>query len=155
MTLPIYVLNGPSLNLLGTREPEIYGHATLADIERLCATRAKVYGLETVFRQSNIEGVLVDWIQEAREKASALIINGAAYTHTSIAILDALRAFDKPVIEVHLSNPFRREPFRGHSYVSLGSTGVIVGLKEHGYVLAIDALANMLESTSNDRRRTN
>ena len=155
MTLPIYVLNGPSLNLLGTREPEIYGYATLADIERLCTARAKIYGLQVVFRQSNVEGVLVDWVQEAREKASALIINGAAYTHTSIALLDALRALDKPVMEVHLSNPFRREPFRSHSYVSLGATGVIVGLKEHGYELAIDALAKIIESTSNDSKRPN
>ena len=155
MGKPIYVLSGPNLNMLGTREPDIYGHQTLDDVRALCEARASSLGHVVVFRQSNHEGVLVDWIQEAREKASALIINGAAYTHTSIAILDALRAFDKPVIEVHLSNPFRREPFRRHSYVSLGSTGVIVGLKEHGYVLAIDALANMLESTSNDRRRTN
>src|SRR3954466_13652448 len=125
----IYVLNGPSLNLLGLREPEVYGRATLADIERLTAEHAKSHGLEVAFRQSNHEGVLIDWIQEAREKSAGLIINPGAFTHTSIALYDALRAYDKPIIEVHLSNPQAREEFRRHSWVSMAATGVICGFR--------------------------
>ena len=155
MPSPIYVLNGPSLNLLGTREPEVYGRATLADIERLTADHARTYGLEIVFRQTNHEGVMVDWIQEGREKASGLILNAAAFTHTSIAVYDALRVFDKPIIEVHLSNPQKREQFRRHSYVSLAATGVILGFKEQGYVMAIDAMAKLIGSGANERRRSN
>ena len=146
MTLPIYVLNGPMLNLLGTREPEIYGSTTLAQIEEAVTARAKDHGYGIVFRQSNHEGELVDWVQEAREKGSGLIINGAAYTHTSIALLDALRALDKPIIEVHLSNPYRRESYRRHSYVSEAATGVICGLKETGYLMAVDAIAKFAKA---------
>jgi len=144
MVLPVYVLNGPNLNLLGTREPEVYGHATLADIEKTVTARAKGQGLKVVFRQSNHEGDLVDWIQEAREKACGVIINPGAYGHTSIAIFDAFKALGKPIIEVHLSNPHQREAFRHHSYVSLIAKGVIVGLGDMGYVLAIDAIAQLI-----------
>jgi len=145
MTQPIYVLNGPTLNLLGTREPEIYGTTTMEDIEKAVAARARGHGLKTVFRQSNREGELVDWIQEARTKGAGVIINAAAYSHTSIALLDALRALEKPIIEVHLSNPYRREPFRHHSYVSEAATGVICGLKNTGYLLAVDAIAELIK----------
>ena len=141
MAAKIFILNGPNLNLLGVRQPEIYGSETLADIEALCATRAAELGLQIDFRQSNIEGELVGWIQEARDGAAGIIINAAAYTHTSIAILDALKAVDVPVIEVHLSNVFAREDFRHHSYVSLAATGVICGLGSAGYLLALEALA--------------
>lgn len=139
--LPIYVLNGPTLNLLGTREPEIYGHTTLAQIGKMVAARAKTHDLATVFRQSNHEGDLVDWIQEARLKGCGVILNGAAYTHTSVAIYDALKTLGKPIIEVHLSNPHAREHFRHRSYVSKIATGVICGLKEQGYLAAVDAMA--------------
>ena len=148
MTAPIYVLNGPTLNLLGTREPEVYGRATLADLERLTLERARSHGLEVVFRQTNHEGVLIDWVQEAREKASGLILNAAAFTHTSIALYDALRVLDKPIIEVHLSNPHAREAFRHHSYVSLVAQGVICGFKDTGYVLAVDAMAKLVGKRS-------
>jgi 3-dehydroquinate dehydratase-2 len=155
MPSPIYVLNGPSLNLLGTREPEVYGRATLADIERLTAEHARSHGLEVVFRQSNHEGVLIDWIQEAREKSCGIIMNPGAYTHTSLALYDALRAFDKPIIEVHLSNPQAREQFRRHSYVGMAATGSICGFRDTGYVLAVDAMAKLIGSGANERRRTN
>jgi 3-dehydroquinate dehydratase-2 len=144
MAKPIYVLNGPNLNMLGLREPAIYGRETLADVERLATQHAKAKGLKLVFRQSNSEGELVGWIQEAREKASGIILNAGAYTHTSIAMLDALNAAELPCIEVHLSNIFRREPFRHHSYVSFAAKGVICGFGPKGYVLAVDALADML-----------
>ena len=144
MNLPVYVLNGPNLNLLGTREPEVYGRQTLSDIEKAVTQRAKKTGLEVVFRQSNHEGQLVDWIQEARTKASGVIINPGAYTHTSIALLDALKMLDKPIIEVHLSNPHQREPFRRHSYVSMAAKGVIMGLGSLGYLAAIDAMAGLI-----------
>ncbi len=147
-TLPIYVLNGPTLNLLGTREPEIYGRTTLDEIGAMTAARAKTHGLEVVFRQSNHEGVLVDWIQEARTKGAGVIINGAAYTHTSVAIHDALKALEKPIIEVHLSNPHARERFRHRSFVSLVATGVICGLKEQGYLAAVDAMAVLIKGRS-------
>ncbi len=143
--LPIYVLNGPTLNLLGVREPEIYGRTTLAEIGRLVAARAKSHGLAVVFRQSNHEGELVDWIQEARAKGAGVVINPAAYSHTSIAIHDALKALDKPVIEVHLSNPHARELFRHRSFVSKVATGVICGLKEQGYLAAVDAMAVLIK----------
>ena len=143
MPQPIYVLNGPNLNLLGARETEIYGRQSLADIETAVAARAKAHGLETVFRQTNQEGILVNWVQEARDNASALILNAGAYAHTSIALLDACRAFGKPVIEVHLSNIFRREHFRRRTYISEGALGVIVGFGPQSYLLAIDALAAM------------
>jgi len=141
----IYVLNGPNLNLLGSREPEVYGRIMLADIEKAVSARAKAHGYEVIFRQSNHEGVLVDWIQEARTDAAGLVLNAGAYTHTSLAIHDALRALDRPLIEVHLSNIFAREPFRHHSHVSPVATGVICGLGETGYLLAIDALASLLK----------
>ena len=144
MILPVYVLNGPNLNLLGSREPEVYGRQTLSDIEKAVAQRAKKTGLEVVFRQSNHGGVLVDWIQEARTKASGVIINPGAYTHTSIALLDACKILDKPIIEVHLSNPHQRERFRHHSYVSMVAKGVIMGLGSMGYVVAMDAMAGLV-----------
>jgi 3-dehydroquinate dehydratase II len=143
----IYVLNGPNLNLLGQREPDIYGRTTLADIEQLTAKRAKTHGLATIFRQSNHEGDLVDWIHEARPVAAGVIINAGAYTHTSVALHDALRALDCPVIEVHLSNTFAREEFRRHSYISPVAKGLIVGFGAQSYVLAIDAMASLLGET--------
>ena len=144
MSKTIFILNGPNLNLLGTREPDIYGAETLADIETGSRARALELGIDIEFRQSNLEGELVNWIQEARSKADALILNAGAYTHTSIAILDALRAFDKPIIEVHLSNIFRREDYRKHSYVSEAATGIISGFGSHGYMLSIDAAAKLI-----------
>lgn len=135
----ILILNGPNLNLLGEREPTIYGRTTLRDIEELCRVRAAVANATVDFRQSNDEGELIGWIHAARREADALLINAGAYSHTSIAILDALLALSIPVIEVHLSNIFRREPFRHHSYVSQAATGLICGLGAHGYELAIDA----------------
>jgi len=143
-SLPIYILNGPNINLLGEREPEIYGHTTLPQIGEMCAAQAKAHGLSTVFRQTNREGDLVDWIQEARKQACAIIINPAGYGHTSIAVLDALLACKMPIIEVHLSNIFRRDSFRQHSYVSLAATGVICGLGAKGYELALEAMAGIL-----------
>ena len=140
----ILVLNGPNLNLLGTREPEIYGKASLDDVRAMTAARAEHHGLTTDFRQSNDEGQLVTWIQEARDSASGIIINAAAYTHTSVAILDALQACGKPIIEVHISNIFKREDFRHHSYVSKAATGVICGFGPQGYALAVDAMAELL-----------
>lgn len=148
---PIYVLNGPNLNLLGQRQPEIYGHDALADIHARLEARAAELGLAIDFRQSNHEGALVDWIQEARTRAAAIIINPAALTHTSVALLDALAAAELPVIEVHLSNIHSREPFRRHSYVSRVATGVICGLGSKGYELALDALAARLQSVAETR----
>jgi 3-dehydroquinate dehydratase-2 len=148
MATTIYVLNGPNLNLLGTREPEVYGRATLKDVEALCHDAAKRHGLAVEFRQSNHEGALVDWIQEARAKGAAgIVINPAAYTHTSIAILDALLASDIPIIEIHISNVHAREDFRKHSYVSRVARAVICGFGIKGYGLAIDGLAAMLTSS--------
>lgn len=142
-TLPIYILNGPNLNLLGTREPEVYGYTTLAQIEQMCAKQAAAHGLSITFRQSNQEGEIVEQIQEARTGASAVIINPAGYGHTSIAILDSLQMLKVPVIEVHLSNIHRREPYRNHSYVSKGATGIIMGLGAQGYLRAVDAIAEI------------
>jgi 3-dehydroquinate dehydratase-2 len=144
MPKPIFVLNGPNLNLLGVREPSIYGAETLADVKRRTEVRAQMLGLAVEFRQTNHEGVLVDWIQEAREKACGVIINAGAYTHTSVAILDALSAAEKPVIELHLSNVFRRESFRHHSYVSPAAQGVICGFGPKGYELAVEAMADIV-----------
>jgi 3-dehydroquinate dehydratase-2 len=146
MTKPIYVLNGPNLNLLGTREPEIYGNTTLRDIEESCSTHALELGLTIVFRQTNHEGELVDWVQEARHSASGLILNAGAYTHTSVALHDALKSFNQPAVEVHISNPYKREPFRHTSYVSPAVTGVICGLGAQGYVLALGGLARLLKT---------
>jgi 3-dehydroquinate dehydratase-2 len=145
MAKRILVLNGPNLNLLGTREPATYGAGTLKDIENLCAAEAKAQGFTCDFRQSNHEGELVTWIQEALGKADAIIINPAAYSHTSVAIPDALRAVALPVVEVHLSNIHAREPFRHHSYVSAVATAVICGLGPAGYRVAIIALAEKLK----------
>ncbi|HVZ69530.1 MAG TPA: type II 3-dehydroquinate dehydratase [Rhizomicrobium sp.] len=144
-SLPIYVLNGPTLNLLGEREPEIYGRTTLAEISRMVTAQAKTHGLAVVFRQSNHEGELIDWVQEARKKSCGVILNGAAFTHTSVALYDALKALDKPLIEVHLSNPAAREPFRHHSYVSRVANGVICGLGAQGYVVAVDAISKLVK----------
>jgi 3-dehydroquinate dehydratase-2 len=144
MAKPLFVLNGPNLNLLGSREPEIYGHTTLADIEAETRARAGLVGLSVEFRQSNHEGVLVDWIQEARTAAAGVILNAGAYTHTSVALHDALKSVDVPVIEVHISNPHRREPFRHTSYISSVATGVICGVGAQGYGLAVEALATLI-----------
>jgi 3-dehydroquinate dehydratase II len=146
-TKPVFILNGPNLNLIGEREPEIYGAGTLASIEQELREQAARGGLEIVFRQTNHEGVLVDWIQEARHGASAVILNAGAYTHTSIAILDALRALSAPVVEVHLSNIFKREPYRHHSYVSPAATGVICGFGAQGYRLALAAVIEFIASS--------
>lgn len=148
MGKPIYVLNGPNLNLLGTREPEIYGRETLEDIERITRDRAKTHGLEVVFRQSNLEGELIGWIQEARDTACGIVLNAGALTHTSVGLLDALQAAELAVIEVHLSNIFRREAFRQHSYISLAATGVICGLGAQGYEFAVDALSRQTKKTT-------
>lgn len=141
----VFVLNGPNLNMLGTREPGIYGKATLADIEKLCAARAASLGLSMDFRQTNIEGELVGWIHDAREKAEAIILNAAAYTHTSVALHDAIKAAGVPVIEVHLSNVYTREPFRHHSYISPVAAGVICGFGPQSYELALEAVAHLLK----------
>ena len=141
----ILVLNGPNLNLLGVREPETYGRDTLADIEEACLEHAAELDLSVDFRLSNHEGQLVDWIQEAREAADGIVLNAGAYTHTSVAILDALRASDLPVIEVHLSNIHRRERYRRHSYVSEAALGMICGFGAHGYLLALDAMARLIK----------
>ena len=145
MAKTIYILNGPNLNLLGQREPEIYGRDTLADVERMAKASAKRLGLAVDFRQSNREGELVDWIQEARQKAAGIVINAAGYSHTSVAILDALLASEKPVVEVHLSNLFSREPFRHHSFVSRAAIGLICGFGAQGYVLALEAIATRVK----------
>ncbi len=144
MAKRVLVLNGPNLNLLGTREPGIYGAQTLADVEQLCKDVAAKLGLSVDFRQSNLEGELVTWIQQARGTTDAIIINPAAYSHTSIAIHDALKAVGLPTVEVHLTNIHQREPFRHHSYVSAVATGVICGLGASGYSLALHALAEKL-----------
>lgn len=147
MPNPVFVLNGPNLNLLGEREPEIYGHETLDDIRKRLETNAERMGLSVDFRQSNREGELVDWVQEARTGAAGIIINPAGYGHTSIALLDAvLAAAHIPCIEVHLSNIHQREPFRRRSLVSRGATGVICGLGSLGYDLALEAVANRLQA---------
>lgn len=147
-TKPLYVLNGPNLNLLGTREPSIYGFQTLADIEAACAARAKGLGYEVVFRQTQREGELVEWLHEARDKAAAVVLNAASYTHTSVALHDAIKAIGIPVIEVHLSNPHAREPFRHHSYISSVAKGVIAGFGQHGYELAVEAAARASETAA-------
>jgi 3-dehydroquinate dehydratase-2 len=142
MSTTIYVLNGPNLDLLGTREPELYGSATLADVEKLCQTTAQRHGLTVVFHQSNHEGEIIEWIHEARaEKAAGLVINPAGFTSTSIAILDALLTLKAPIIEVHITNIHAREEFRRHSYVSKAARAVICGFGTEGYALAIMGLA--------------
>ncbi|PZP84694.1 MAG: type II 3-dehydroquinate dehydratase [Azospirillum brasilense] len=141
----ITVLNGPNLNLLGTREPEIYGHETLADIHALCERTAAVHGWGVDFRQSNHEGDLIDWVQEAGRTSMAIIINAGGYTHTSVALHDALRAVKIPVIEVHLSDPKKREAFRHHSYIESVAKQSICGHGAQGYAMAIDALGELLK----------
>jgi 3-dehydroquinate dehydratase-2 len=143
MAKPIYVLNGPNLNLLGTREPDIYGRETLEEVRRRCESRAKALGRTVEFRQTNHEGVLVDWLQEARESACAVVLNPGAYGHTSVAILDAIKSISVPVVECHLSNPAQRESFRHHSYVSLAAAGVVCGFGAASYELAVEAAAGL------------
>lgn len=140
----IYLLNGPNLNLLGQRQPEIYGRDTLDDIAETCKKVAVAQGMTLKAFQSNSEGQLIDWVHEARQNADAIIINPAAYSHTSIALLDALNTFEGKVIEVHISNIHKREEFRHHSYISLRADGIIVGVGTQGYMLAVQALQNML-----------
>ena len=144
MATTVFVLNGPNLNMLGKREPSIYGGKGLVAIERDCKAAGKRLGLVVDFRQTNQEGVLVDWIQEAAENAAGIVINPGAYTHTSVALHDAVRAAGKPVIEVHLSNIFAREAFRHHSYISPVAAGVICGLGPVGYLLALEAMKDLV-----------
>ena len=144
MPKPIYILNGPNLNLLGRRQPEIYGHETLEDVQRLCAATAAEAGLSVEMFQSNHEGAIIDTIHAARDTACAIVINPGAYTHTSVAILDALNAFDGPVFECHVSNVHKREGFRHHSYVSLRADGVIAGFGIEGYALAVRRVCSLL-----------
>ncbi len=141
----VLILNGPNLNMLGVREPHIYGSMTLTDLEAACQERADQLGLAIDFRQSNHEGELVSWIQQARTQNDGIIINAAAYTHTSVAILDALILAELPVIEVHLSNIFKREPVRHHSYITAVAKGMICGFGPQGYLLALDAMLNILD----------
>ncbi|MGB0906725.1 MAG: type II 3-dehydroquinate dehydratase [Maricaulaceae bacterium] len=145
MSKPIYILNGPNLNLLGQRQPEIYGSQTLADIEIACAAKAKAAGHDIVFKQSNIEGEIVDHIQDAGSKGCAIIINPAAYTHTSVALYDAIKAVDVPTIEIHLSQPAARESFRRRSYVSEAAQGTISGFGADSYYLGLQAVMNLLQ----------
>ena len=145
----VYILNGPNLNLLGKRQPAIYGRETLADVEEACRHVATELGLELQFHQSNREYEIIDWIHEARESAAGIVINPAAFTHTSVAILDALNSFDGPVIEVHISNIHKREAFRHHSYVSGRADGVIAGFGTQGYTLAIRRLATLIDKGTN------
>lgn len=144
MARTVFVLNGPNLNMLGVREPSIYGGKTLREIGEDCVAAGKTIGFAVDFRQTNHEGELVDWIQEAAKGAEGIVLNPGAYTHTSVAIHDAIRAAGRPVIEVHLSNIFAREPFRHHSYVSPVAAGVICGLGPTGYILALDALKHLI-----------
>ena len=147
MPKTVYVLNGPNLNLLGLREPDIYGHATLADVEKLCRAAAAKHGLSIEFLQSNHEGEIVDWIQQARaQKAAGVVINPAGYGHTSVAILDALATLEAPIIEVHISNIHARESFRRRTYVSQVARGVLCGFGISGYALAIDGLAALIDA---------
>lgn len=145
MSRLVTILNGPNLNLLGKRQPQIYGHETLADVETECRKLAATLNLGLAFRQSNREYELIDWIHAAREDAVGIIINPGAFTHTSIAILDALNTFDGPVIEVHISNVHKREEFRRHSYVSLRADGVLAGFGTQGYGLALQRIARLLD----------
>ncbi|MGH6898628.1 MAG: type II 3-dehydroquinate dehydratase [Geminicoccaceae bacterium] len=145
MTRSILILNGPNLNLLGQREPEIYGRTTLADIEAMCREEAARFGVEVECRQSNGEGELVTWIQQAPERFAGLVLNAGAYSHTSIALLDAVRSLSVPLIEMHLSNIYQRESFRQHSYISLAAKGIICGFGSRGYLMALGALVAILD----------
>jgi 3-dehydroquinate dehydratase-2 len=147
MAKPVFILNGPNLNLLGMREPDIYGSETLADVDARCRARAKALGLAIETRQSNSESEIIGWVQEAHSAARGIVINAAAYTHTSIALHDALRLAGVPVIEVHLSNIYKREVFRHRSHVSPVAQGVICGFGAHGYELALEAMADLLSRT--------
>ena len=147
MSKRIMVLNGPNLNLLGTRQPDVYGKETLADIEAVCAKRGAELGLDVDFRQTNSEGEIIDAIQEGSAAHAGLVVNAGAYTHTSVALLDALLACEKPVIEVHLSNIYQRDEFRQHSFVAKAALGSICGLGSHGYELALEALARLLDKS--------
>ena len=144
MTISLLVLNGPNLNLLGTRQPQVYGSTTLADVEALCRQAGERLGIGIDFRQSNHEGVLIDWIHEAKGRHAGIVLNAGALTHTSIAIMDAIASVELPGAEVHLSNIHRREEFRHLSYISKVAVGMIAGFGAHGYVLGIEALANHL-----------
>jgi len=143
MSKPIYVLSGPNLNLLGVREPDLYGRRTLEDVRELCEARAKACGASVVFRQTNHEGELIDWVQEARLEAAALVINPAGYGHTSVALLDALKTLAIPIVECHLTNPAAREGFRRRSYVSLAATGAVCGFGVASYELAVEAACGL------------
>ncbi len=145
----IYILNGPNLNLLGMREPEVYGHDTLESIEQRCSARAEELGVEIAFRQTNTEGTLIDWVHEANQSGGALILNAAGYSHTSIALHDALKAVAIPKIELHISNIHAREAFRHKSMVSPVVTGLICGFGTGGYVMALDAAAGLIEKSEN------
>jgi 3-dehydroquinate dehydratase II len=149
MSRTVYLLNGPNLNLLGKRQPHIYGHETLADIERDCRVLSKELNLELQFFQSNREYEIIDWIHQARETAGGIVINPAAFTHTSVAILDALNTFDAPVIEIHISNVHKREEFRHHSFVSSRADGVIAGFGTQGYLLALRRVARLIDEKAN------
>ena len=144
MTQPIHILNGPNLNLLGTREPEIYGALTLGEIEQACSAHARNLGFDILFRQSNHEGELIDWLHDANVNASAVVFNPAAFTHTSVALHDAVRAIEPPVIEVHLSQTAAREAFRHHSYIAPAARGSITGLGLQSYLLGINAAVSCL-----------
>lgn len=146
MSQPILILNGPNLNRLGKREPHIYGTTSLADVEQMCKERAEKRGHTIAFHQSNREYEIIDWIHEGIDNASGIIINAAAFTHTSVPILDALKMFDKPIIELHISNPHQREAFRHVSYISYVATGSICGLGINGYPIAVDAMIDMLNA---------
>ena len=148
MSLTVLVLNGPNLNMLGVRQPQFYGSESLSDIEYACSAKASKLGLEIDFRQSNHEGELVTWIQEARGKMAGIVINAAAYTHTSVALLDALSLVELPIIEIHLSNVYARDSFRHHSYISAVANGVICGFGSHGYLFALEALKQIIDSSA-------
>ncbi len=148
MSRTVFVLNGPNLNLLGLRQPHIYGHETLGDVERDCRALAAELRLDLRFHQSNREYEIIDWVHEARTVAGGIVINPAAFTHTSVAVLDALNAFEPPVIEVHISNVHKREAFRHHSYVSLRADGVIAGFGTQGYLLALRRIARLIDDAA-------
>jgi len=151
MATTALVLNGPNLNMLGVRQPEIYGRATLADIEAICREKSAALGLDLDFRQSNFEGELIGWLHEARGAIGGVVINAAGLTHTSVALMDALMLMDCPVIEVHLSNIHRREPFRHVSYVAKAATGSIAGFGPDVYPLALEALSRLLAEPANKK----